>query len=109
MAGHQILCYNIDMSKELGGGKKDLGNKLFEFGKKLDNIAIAAGIGIAAVGSVLAAPAVAAFGAVTIGASVAGKEITNRLQEGYNKLSIRRSLGAAATKQTAQSKKTLAA
>lgn len=97
------------MSKESSGGKKDFGNKLFEFGKKLDNLAIIGGLGVAAVGSVIAAPAVVLLGAATTAGSIAGKEITNRFQEGYNKMSARRSLGAVATRQTSRGKQTLAA
>lgn len=91
------------MSKESGG------NKVKRFLDTIDNVGIVGGLGVAAVASVLAAPAGVVFGAAVAGGSIVGKEITNRVYEGYRKFSVRHGIGAAATRHASRGSQTLAA
>ena len=59
--------------------KRSLIDGAFELDKKLNRLAIVAGIGIAAVGGVLAAPAAVTIGAGLIGGSIAGLEVSKRV------------------------------
>ncbi len=65
--------------------EKDLVDKGFELDKRVNHLLIAGGLGVAAVGAVIAAPAVATFGAVVAGGSVAGLAINERLERSYRK------------------------
>lgn len=58
----------------------------FELDRRVNHLLIAGGIGVAAVGAVLAAPAVIAGGALVAGGSIAGLEITNRFEAGYDNM-----------------------
>ena len=62
----------------------------FDLDKRINQALIIAGLGIAAVGSVIAAPAVAVFGAATVGGSVAGIAVTERLKDGYESMQAQR-------------------
>ncbi|MEO7905170.1 MAG: hypothetical protein ABIR91_05265 [Candidatus Saccharimonadales bacterium] len=64
---------------------KNLISAGFELDKNLNKFAIVAGLGVAAVGSIIAAPAVLTFGAATVAGSAAGMAISDRLQRGYDK------------------------
>lgn len=62
---------------------KGLIDKGFGLDKRVNRALIAGGLGVAAVGAVIAAPAVATFGAVVAGGSIAGLEITKRFEHSY--------------------------
>lgn len=84
-----------------GEQSKSLIDKGFDLDKRINYGLIAAGLGIAAVGSVVAAPAVALFGATVAGGSVAGLAITDRLKDGYESMKTKRAakkLGAKVTR-----------
>ena len=70
--------------------RKSLIQSGFELDKRVNGALIVAGLGIAAVGSVIAAPAVAVFGAATVGGSVAGIAVTERLRDGYESMQAQR-------------------
>lgn len=57
----------------------------FEWDIKLNKLLIAGGLGAAAVGAVVAAPAIVAFGAATTAGSAAGMVVSDRLQRSYQK------------------------
>ncbi len=77
---------------------KNFIQKGFELDKRLNKVAIVAGLGVAAVGSIIAAPAAVAFGAGVAGGSIVGLEVTRRLEQGYEKSRAEKKLGAKATK-----------
>lgn len=73
----------------------------FAIDKRMNQLLIAAGLGVAAVGSVIAAPAAVVFGATVAGGSIAGLAITDRLKAGYENIVSRKTaekLGASATR-----------
>lgn len=70
--------------------QKNLVDKGFDFDKRVNHVLIAAGLGIAAVGSIIAAPAVVTFGALTTGGSIAGLAMTDRLKDGYEAMKTKR-------------------
>lgn len=70
--------------------KQGLIKQGFELDRRVNHLLIAGGLGVAAVGAVLAAPAVAIGGAVVTGGSVAGLELTKRLEGGYDNMRSRR-------------------
>lgn len=70
--------------------RKSLIQSGLELDKRVNGALIVAGLGIAAVGSVIAAPAVAVFGAATVGGSVAGLAVTERLKDGYKSMQAQR-------------------
>ena len=70
--------------------QKSLVDKGFDFDKRVNHVLIAAGLGVAAVGSIIAAPAVVTFGALTTGGSIAGLAVTDRLKDGYETMKAKR-------------------
>lgn len=72
--------------------------KGFELSKGFDKAFVIAGLGVLAVGAVVGAPAVATFGAVVAGGSIAGIEITKRIERGYKNTRTKRTLGKTAVK-----------
>ena len=80
---------------------QDLISKGFDLDRRINYALIAAGLGVAAVGSVVAAPAVAVFGATVAGGSLAGIAVTDRLRNGYEDMRNKRAakkLGKKVTK-----------
>ena len=73
-----------------GEQSKSLIDKGFDLDKRINHALIVAGLGIAAVGSVIAAPAVATFGALMTGGSIAGLAVTDRLKDGYENMRAKR-------------------
>ena len=69
---------------------KSLMEKGFEFDKRLNRIAIALGLGIAAVGAVIAAPAAVAFGTLVTGGSIVGMEVSKRFERGYKNIQAKK-------------------
>ena len=65
--------------------EKTLVDKGFDLDKRVNHLLIAGGLGVAAVGAVIAAPTVAIFGAAVAGGSVAGLAINERLERSYRK------------------------
>lgn len=80
--------------------KKTLVQKGFELGRGIDKAFIIGGLGTLAVGAVIAAPAVATFGAAMVGGSIAGIEISKRIERGYENSRAKRKLGSQALKAT---------
>lgn len=78
---------NTTASNEQSKGLIDKG---FDLDKRVNRTLIVAGLGIAAVGSVVAAPAIATFGALTAGGSIAGLAVTDRLKDGYESMRAKR-------------------
>ena len=84
-----------------GEQPKDLIDKGFDLDKRVNKVLVALGLGVAAVGSVVAAPAVAVFGAAVAGGSVAGLAITENLKGGYESMKAKRAakkMGAKVTR-----------
>lgn len=73
------------MTRSSETSKNSMVGKGFELDKGLNKLAIAAGIGVSAVGAVVAAPAIVTFGAVVAGGSAAGLVFTDRLKRSYEK------------------------
>lgn len=78
--------------------EKTLIQKGFELGKGFDRAFVIGGLGVLAVGAAVGAPAVAAFGAVVAGGSIAGIEMTKRIERGYENARAKRTLGKTAIK-----------
>lgn len=70
--------------------KKDFIEKGFELDTHFNKVFIAIGAGAAAVGSVIAAPAVVMFGAATVGGSIVELAVTDRLKSGYENMKTKR-------------------
>lgn len=81
------------MSKESQNPDKNIVQKGFNLDKGVNRALIAGGLGVAAVGAVIAAPAIVSFGAVVAGGSIAGLEISKRIEHGYNKSQSKNKLG----------------
>lgn len=84
---------------------KSLIDKGFDLDKRVNHVLIAAGLGIAAVGSVIAAPAAVLFGGALAGGSVAGLAVTDRLKDGYETMKTKqtiRKMGKHATRDNFQ-------
>lgn len=73
-----------------GEQSKSLIDRGLDLDERINQALIIAGLGIAAVGSVIAAPAVATFGALMTGGSIAGLAVTDRLKDGYESMRARR-------------------
>ena len=76
------VCYNDNM--------KNMVEKGFELDKRINHALIVAGLGAAAVGAMVSAPAIVTFGALTAGGSIAGLAFTDRLKDGYESLMQKR-------------------
>ncbi len=80
---------------------RDLIDKGFDLDKRVNKVLAVLGLGVAAVGSVVAAPAVAVFGATVAGGSVAGLAVTENLKGGYESMKAKRAakkMGAKVTR-----------
>ncbi len=81
---------------------RDLIDKGFDLDKQVNKVLAVLGLGVAAVGSVVAAPAaVAVFGATVAGGSVAGLAVTENLKGGYESMKAKRAakkMGAKVTR-----------
>lgn len=84
-----------------GEQPKDLIDRGFDLDKRVNHALIVAGLGIAAIGSVMVAPAAAIFGATVAGGSVAGLAVTENLKGGYESMKAKRAakkMGAKVTR-----------
>lgn len=83
----------------------------FELGKKVDKFLIKAGLGAAAIGAVVGVPLAVAYGSATVAGSVVSKDITERIQNSFNRFRSGgiKSLGRVAAKETVRKDQTLAA
>jgi len=65
--------------------EKTFAQKFFELDKRINYALIAGGLGVAAVGAAMGAPAFIQYGGLAIGGSIAGLEASKKVKDLYEK------------------------